>query len=313
MNKTYELRITIDLESEAARHDIHTLKEHLKDFLIGIGEESFVEGAVDNLYQDYDHERPDHENYDKLGGEGSPISLYHYDKAHLQRVCDELEHTFEFVRMEFHEMETQDWQEGWKQGFKPFATERFFVYPPWERAQVPTDKLPLEIDPGMAFGTGQHETTRLCLEAMEKIFGMWQPATLSKRRILDVGTGSGILAIGAKKLGASTVVGTDIEEDAITAAKANARENNVELLLHHASLPQDGGYDLVIANILGVILLKMPQLLVKMLGDKGSFLLLSGLLNEEVDDIVRVYEAYGLRCEAVTQRGDWAAVMLKKA
>ena len=136
--------------------------------------------------------------------------------------------------------------EGWKDSFKPFATKKFYVYPPWEQNKEELGKIPLEVEPGMAFGTGQHATTQLCLAQIENLF---ESKTIET--VLDVGTGTGILAIAAIKLGAKKLVGTDIDADAVIAAKENAVRNECSFEVFQDSVPADtNSYDFVIANIL---------------------------------------------------------------
>ncbi len=302
---TYELRIQFQGEPRAA---IKT-KEHLTDWLLLNGVESFVEGelAVDiNQNQD----EPPRDYYHELGGDLTPVSVYRYSLESLTDLKTKLEHTFQKrVNTEIHEMATEVWMEGWKESFKPFATDTFYVRPPWEGKSSDSQLKDLVIEPGMAFGTGQHATTRLCLEAASgRVF---RPGD----RVLDVGTGTGILAIGAKLLGYSDCLGTDIEDDAILAAKANAALNAVDVQFRLGSMPtlaeKRDGYNLVFANILAVVLLRIMDDLSELL-KPGATLILSGLLVEEEAEIIVRAEGAGLKYVQSRRLDGWSAVVCEK-
>ena len=303
---TYELRIQFQGEPRAA---IKT-KENLTDWLLLNGVESFVDGelAVDiNQNQD----EPPRDYYHELGGDLTPVSVYRYSLESLTDLKTKLEHTFrQRVVTEIHEMATEVWMEGWKESFKPFATDVFYVRPPWEAKSSAAGLKDLVIEPGMAFGTGQHATTRLCLEEASG------RVRRSGDRVLDVGTGTGILAIGAKLLGYDDCLGTDIEDDAILAAKANATLNGVSVSFRLGSMPSEAekqqGYDLVFANILAVVLLRIMNELSSLLKPGGT-LILSGLLVEEEPEIIARAEAFGLRYRHSRRLDGWAAVVCEKS
>jgi ribosomal protein L11 methyltransferase len=307
---TYELRVAIAGDTRQAAKT----KERLIDWLLLNGVESFVEGelAVDiNQNQD----EPPRDYYTELGGDATPVSVYRYSRESLDDLQTKLEATFGAkVATELRTMQTETWMEGWKESFKPFATESFYVRPPWEAGpagEQAKQLIDLVIEPGMAFGTGQHATTRLCLEQVG-LDAKDHKGKLAGRRVLDVGTGTGILAIGAKKLGYGVCAGTDIEDDAILAAVENARMNQADVYLRKGSIPDEGGqYDLVLANILAVVLIRMMDELAAVTRPGGR-LILSGLLVEEEDEVATRGEAAGLVRVRSGQLSGWSCLVLEK-
>ncbi len=207
--------------------------------------------------------------------------------------------------------ETESWLEGWKESFRPIATERFYIYPPWETLPAANSQIiPICIEPGMAFGTGQHATTLLCLEELAELerdhlanFGNWH--------ICDVGTGTGILSIAASKIGVTKIIATDIDPDAVTAAKRNARDNQCSIEFAKMSVPVGQSFDLVIANILAVVLKQlMPDLAAAT--KPGGYLLMSGLLDEQAHELTVLAHQYGLQLSRKRLRDDWCALLLRK-
>jgi ribosomal protein L11 methyltransferase len=204
----------------------------------------------------------------------------------------------------------QDWGENWKQFFKPVRIgSTLVVFPPWEKARLKKGQIPVEITPGMAFGTGTHGTTQLCIEALEK--------RLKRRRgsVLDIGTGSGILAIVAAKLGAQEVWGIDTDPVAVEVARENVERNGLKEMVRIRK--GDVGriqktFDFVVANIdfKGLKRLKLP--LLRHLNSKG-FLILSGILKEEEDRIRHDYlETRALRIVEMKHQEDWACLVFKR-
>jgi ribosomal protein L11 methyltransferase len=305
--ETFQLAIQFVPQAGVARESI---KDDVKNWLLGVGEESFVEGALDDLYLDPDYEEGPQEQYRELGGDMQPLSIYKYDREHLVALKEQLEASFgSRIACELGSMQTEMWMEGWKESFKPIRTQRFYIYPPWLAHDVPSDRIPLVIEPGMAFGTGQHATTVLCMEAIEDLDGL----VTERSTVLDVGTGTGILAIAASKLGFTDVMGTDIDPDAILASADNARANEVALVLEQGSIPEAlPAQQVVIANIIFYVLRKI-------IGDlagktaAGGYLVLSGLLAEEARDMQALAEPFGLQLEREQVRDDWACQIYRKA
>lgn len=209
----------------------------------------------------------------------------------------------------------EDWATGWRQHFAPTRIgRRLVIKPTWEPFTAAADDLVIELDPGMAFGTGTHPTTRLCLEAIEAIVEReLSPQAARDLEVLDVGTGSGILAIAAAKLGARRVIGTDIDPEAVTVAAQNCALNGagmVELVTTPlAEIP--GRFTVVLANILAEDLIRMAADLTDKLAP-GGFLVLSGILCEREEYVVTGFAASGLTLTATTREGEWSCLVYRQ-
>ena len=204
----------------------------------------------------------------------------------------------------------EDWAEGWKQNFQPFSVGRLLIQPSWTDP-APQHRGPvMELDPGMAFGTGTHATTRLCLEALARELDHLPEGCA----VLDVGTGSGILAIAAAKLGANQVLGCDIEADACRIAAENAKANHVDARVEITGLPLEqlkGEYQIVLANILAEENLRLADALVARMATPGS-LILSGILHEKETAILEGFARFELGEPTVSRLDDWIAVTFRR-
>ena len=208
--KTFELRIAMQADE---RSRVEHLKERVIDFLRSQGVDSFVEGTIDDVDIDNEPGGPQRDFYGELGGDAQPLSIFKYSREALDDLKGSLEREFSSeIGASMHSMDTETWMQGWKESFKPITTKLFYVYPPWDESPIPSGFLPIIIEPGMAFGTGQHATTQLCLRGLEDLPEL-NGGLITKGRVLDVGTGTGILAIAAEKLGSRSVVGTDVDPD----------------------------------------------------------------------------------------------------
>lgn len=203
----------------------------------------------------------------------------------------------------------QDWNESWKKSFTPLDIgERFTILPPWEDRHP--GRINLIIDPGMAFGTGHHETTRSCLVLMERYEGK-----IPKERFLDLGTGTGLLAIAASKLGFKNVLAVDTDPLATEAARTNAglnRVGNVEV--REGSMNEvSGRFDCIAANIIsGVLILLAPELASHL--NPSGIVILSGILAEQANEVVMEMEKAGLTEQEKYADGKWVSlVMFKRA
>jgi ribosomal protein L11 methyltransferase len=211
---------------------------------------------------------------------------------------------------EVEELPDEDWGEAWKKGLGPMRIGRAFVRPSWVDAPVPPGMAEVVLDPGMAFGTGTHPTTSLCLAALSELLGARPGAA-----VLDVGTGSGLLAIAARKLGAGRVVGNDNDPVAVAVARENAARNGVELALTVAGLEAiSGRFDLVVANILANTLVALAPAIAEKLAP-GGVVLLSGILGPQEAEVRDAYVATGLRpLEGGDRReGEWSLLALERA
>ncbi len=218
-----------------------------------------------------------------------------------------------------------NWAETWKQHYNPVQIgERLIIVPAW--LEAPDDaRIPIQIDPGMAFGTGTHPTTQLVLEILDDYMGreteFFEKTQFLGQAVLDIGCGSGILSIAALKLGAARAFGVDVEPDAIPAAQENAATNGVaekiEIALGSVDEIKAGVFEiqqapLVLANILAPIL---KRLLDAGMGDliaPGGVLILSGILEEQVDDMLAKIEEHGLQLIEQRMIEDWVALVVKK-
>jgi len=204
------------------------------------------------------------------------------------------------------DVQAADWAEAWKEHFQVERYGRRLVVAPSWRAFAPASgDVVIRLDPGMAFGTGQHETTRLCLEALEA-------CGVAGRRVLDLGCGSGILAIAAAKLGAGDVLAVDIDADCVRITKDNVRLNGVERVVHarHGSVETASGgapFGLVIANIIAGVLIDLAPAIRELLGDEGR-LLASGIISERRDEVIAAFEAAGLTIAGTRALGEWRLI-----
>jgi ribosomal protein L11 methyltransferase len=223
---------------------------------------------------------------------------------------------------EVERLEDEDWVTLSQQGLEPILAGRFFVHTPAHRDAAPADSIALEIDAGRAFGTGQHETTSGCLEALSRLRGQG----LAFGNLLDLGTGTGLLAFAALRLWpAARGVASDIDPVAIEVAAENAAVNGVglgrsrgrvELVvaagLDHPRLKARAPFDLVIANILAQPLIELAPSVAAALAPGGR-LLLAGLLDSQADAVAAAYRRRGLRLVGRIDRGEWPTlVMLKR-
>ncbi|MBI4820451.1 MAG: 50S ribosomal protein L11 methyltransferase [Deltaproteobacteria bacterium] len=202
-----------------------------------------------------------------------------------------------FVRAE----EPVDWATHWRKHFTPLSFGKLAIVPSWLSPPEGAEVV-LTIDPSTAFGTGNHETTALCVERIVEL----SPLTT----VLDVGTGSGILALSALRLGAEHATGTDEDPIALRVAKENAEINELEakLALSEAS-PRElqRTYDFVVANILAGPLIELASEISSAIAPRGR-LALSGILAEQADEVARAYEAEGLVDRVIVERGEWVRI-----
>ncbi len=212
------------------------------------------------------------------------------------------------VRIEAAAIPEVDWVARFREGFRPFRLGRFRIAPPWScpSALDPGESL-LVVDPGRAFGTGTHESTRLCLGILEEL-----AAATRLGRCLDLGTGTGILAVAAARLGAGPVFAVDVDADAVASARQHAILNQVELRLLHG----DGGrafhagvFNLVLANLTAPLLCERAPEIGQLLAP-GASLVLAGLLGEELESVRVAYASLG--SSSVRRDGEWAALLVER-
>ena len=208
------------------------------------------------------------------------------------------------VEITSHEVHEEDWANEWKKYYKPLKVgHRFVIKPLWEDYVAKEGEIILHMDPGMAFGTGTHETTRMCLEAIEEELRQGD-------RVFDIGTGSGILAISAAKLGASEVVGVDLDVVAVHSARENVAHNqleNVQILKGNLLDVVEGKADLVVANIIAEVI-KFITADVKIALKVGGIFISSGIIKEKEDLVKEELLLHGFIIKAVKREGEWVCI-----
>lgn len=255
------------------------------------------------------------------------VSFYLDDDADTESILGQVREGLEELKLfvnlgactiEESETEDKDWINNWKQYFKPFTVDDILIKPTWE--EIPKeheDKLLIQIDPGTAFGTGMHETTQLCIRQLKKYV---TPET----RLLDVGTGSGILGITALKLGAREVFGTDLDENAIVAVGENLEANGIGEgrftvvqgnIIDDKEIQDKAGYecyDVAVANILAdVIILLQKEIPVHI--KKGGIFITSGIINMKEQAVRETFAANdSFEVLEVTYQGEWVSVTARR-
>ena len=243
-------------------------------------------------------------------------------EAVLEQVRQELEDLRQFCdigegSVTLDETEDIDWINNWKQYFHQFYIDDILVIPSWEDVNAEDrDRIVLHIDPGTAFGTGMHETTQLCVRQLRKYM---TPAA----RLLDVGTGSGILSILSLMFGAGHAVGTDLDECAVEAVAANCEANAIDSsrfemfignIITEKSVQERVGfgcYDIVVANILADVLVPLTPVIMNQLKPGGIYIT-SGIIDDKEETVVEAVKAAGLKVLEVNHQGEWVSVTAQK-
>ena len=255
------------------------------------------------------------------------VSFYLDDDADVPGMLEKVNEALEELKMftdlgactiEASETEDKDWINNWKHYFKPFTVDDILIKPTWETIpEEHKDKLLIQIDPGTAFGTGMHETTQLCIRQLRKYTG-------SDTKVLDVGTGSGILGITALKLGAKEVFGTDLDENAITAVGENLEANGIPAglftvlqgnIIDDKEVQDAAGYeyyDVAVANILAnVIIMLQKEIPVHI--KKGGIFITSGIINMKEEAVKEAFAANSaFEIIEVTYQGEWVSITARK-
>ncbi len=218
------------------------------------------------------------------------------------------------LQIETRVLNDEDWANNWKQYFKPFiVSDKIIIKPSWEEYKESIEgKIVLEIDPGMSFGTGQHHTTRLCIEQIIKHLD-------TDMDVLDMGCGSGILSIAAVLLGANSSVGVDIDENAVRIAKENAALNNIfddRFTVYCGDVTNDESlqakignnkYDMIAVNIIAQIIMGMSMTFPKFL-KKGGLVVASGIIKKYQQDVIDDFEALGLEIIEINESEEWVCL-----
>lgn len=205
-------------------------------------------------------------------------------------------------------VEDSDWNENWKKYFHTFEIgDRLAVVPSWEKYENKDNRTVLSIDPGAAFGTGTHATTSLCLDILDK-------CVVSGNKVLDIGCGSGILAIASVLLGADSALGVDIDAQSVKTAKENAQINNItdktEFIVGDLADKVSGKYNIICANIVADIIIKLLPDVSKFM-EEDAILIVSGIIDIRKDDIFDAIKNNGFTIETEAYRDNWCAFVLK--
>lgn len=231
---------------------------------------------------------------------------YFEDRETAEAAQAQVEESFPAARVGLEEQPQQDWSNQWKSLIKSVHVGRLWVGPPWDVANAPADAVRLVIEPKMAFGTGDHPTTALCLAAVDAYMKDHPGAS-----VLDVGTGTGVLAIAAKKLGAGRVVGTDNDPTSVELARENLTDNGTpDIDVSGKELTGvEGTFDLVLANILANTLIELAPLIAPKVKDRA---ILAGVLAHQRADVEAAYRNLGFTVLAGAQQGEWVRIDLQR-
>ncbi|TCI55691.1 50S ribosomal protein L11 methyltransferase [Exiguobacterium sp. SH5S13] len=308
--------------SEICVHTTQQAVEAVSNLLHEVG----AQGVVIEDVEDYDRMMAeDHfgEIWDESGRDTYPTSGVHV-KAYVP-VSGDLPDTLSTLKKEIErlrnifevgagtvtalEMDEEDWAHSWKQYYKPVKiSQHLTIVPLWEEYVPQPEENVILLDPGMAFGTGTHPTTMLCIQAIENYI---QPGD----RLIDVGTGSGVLAIAAAKLGAERVEALDLDAVAVESARQNVETNGVldvvDVKTGDLLKEMSGEYDLIVANILAdVIMLFVDDAYDRV--KPGGYFITSGIIGQKRDEVTEALKAAGFLIEETRVMEDWVAIIAKK-
>ncbi len=291
---------------------------------VEIQDKDDFEDFLENNKQYWDY--VDEELREKMNGE-TRVKIYVSDNENghkqLQSVRDDLvsfksidkDNLFGSLRIEIDTMHEEDWENNWKQYFKPiYVGDRLIIKPEWEKIEDADDKIVFNIDPGMTFGSGQHETTRLCVETLD--------VTVKKGdKVLDLGCGSGILSIIALMLGAESARAVDIDPNCKKIAYSNAALNGIGEDIYtvldgniltdekfKSSTENSGPYDIVVANIVADVIIPLAKDVRRYLKDGGTFIA-SGIIEMRIDEVKEAIEKEGFEILEIKKENDWYCII----
>ncbi|NOZ06501.1 MAG: 50S ribosomal protein L11 methyltransferase [Chloroflexi bacterium] len=266
--------------------------------------------VIEHLVRDSQHENPlplstTMRAYFPMDGTESQV------RAEIEREIWHLSQLYPLPNPGFRVVDHEDWANAWKKHYGVQRIgHRLVVVPSWQKTNVVSGDIVIRVDPGQAFGTGLHPSTRLCLLQLERL--VRRPA-----QVLDVGTGSGILAIAAAKLGAGAVTALDTDSVAVSAAQENAKINSVEHRVHVlqgtiGDVPEQPPWDIIVVNILAEVIVEMMPALVERLSPQGR-LILSGIIMERETLVQTSLQQCGLRVVSRDLLRDWVALVAMKS
>lgn len=261
--------------------------------------------------------------------------------GHIEETRRKLEESLYYLGMiqplpapAYKQIADQNWMEAWKQHYKPIPIgKRLIILPVWLDSPS-LERIPIRIDPGMAFGTGTHPTTQLCLELIDEAMSQNRKSEIKNREkqahlpknnihktMIDIGCGSGILSIAALKLGAMTALGVDIDTESVSNARENASQNGIgtEFILDQGSVTDvlQGKFplrraSLVVANILAPIIIRLFDDGLADLAEPGGSVILSGILRGQEQNVLEAAQAKGLELDGQKHMGDWVALAMSR-
>lgn len=308
--KYYEL--TIDTSSDASELVAEILTE-LGSNGIGIYDNRDLLGLSDSgVVWDYMEEH-------LIKDDGKAQVKGYFEVDNIQEVLSELDKKLAFLKencpfdygtLDISKtlVDDEDWVNNWKQYYKPIQEGRVTIVPEWIDYEAKEGEYIVKIDPGMAFGTGEHESTKMCLMLLQAL-------GVEDKSVIDVGTGSGILALASAKLGAKFVEAYDIDDNAVKSAKENCVLNNLQdkIYVANANLldKTTGKFDIVLANITADVLIMLSN----SLGDylkKDGIVIISGIILKREDDVKKAFEDNGFKVLQRINMGEWVAFKLTK-
>lgn len=303
--KWIEVSVNIDKKNE----------EIVSEIFYGIGAKA-LEIKDDNDLIDLSNRKEDWDffgidlegiNLDKVN-----IKSYFSEEEDIDRILIFLKENIEEKNLgsiSTKEIDDEDYLNNWKKYFKPFKIgENIIIKPSWEDYQEKEKDIVIDIDPGMAFGTGTHETTSLCIEALEKYIKKGD-------RVFDIGCGSGILSIVSAKLGAEKIVAIDLDPACVRISKENISKNNLEdkVEIKHGDLMEvlEGKADVIVANIIAEVILMITDDISDYLKKDGIFIS-SGIILDKKDQVIEALEKNNFKIEEEKIQGEWVSIISRK-
>ena len=280
-----------------------------------------IEDPKDFLFQkknELDWDYVEEEVFNKSGQDGVLIKTYIPEERNVLELIETVKARMALLpsfgldigegSVSLSNVNESDWANEWKKYYKPTKVgKKIVVKPSWEEYETQEGDLIIELDPGMAFGTGTHETTSMCIRELENYVD-------ETKTVFDIGCGSGILAIAAAQLGAKEVVAGDLDEVAVKVSKENCEINNVsdKVVVKHGSLFEvvDSKADVIVANIIADIIKILAKDVSKFLKDDGVFIS-SGIILAKIDEVCQALEENGFEIVKVERLGEWSAIVSK--
>ncbi|OPZ85485.1 MAG: Ribosomal protein L11 methyltransferase [Firmicutes bacterium ADurb.Bin419] len=249
--------------------------------------------------------------------EGVTIKAYFSEERNISELTSIIEEKLKFISQFLDvgegfvgtsSVDDEDWSTSWKKYYKPLnLTDKLVIKPSWEDYEIKNDEIVIEMDPGMAFGTGTHETTKMCSVLLEKY-------VKPEDTVIDLGCGTGILSIIAAKLGAKSVTAVDIDEVAVRVARENCGingvDNTVEAFRGVIDDLKEKKADIIVANIIANVIIDISGKVSSYLKKDGLFIT-SGIIKERSQEVLDAYTKLGFKCEQFEELGEWVAIVFK--